>query len=128
MARRRTAAYRTLGQYGEIGGVRRFWVPCSLFASPLARGERTKVRGSSPPGGTNRWSNPHRSPFVGPAHSFALKRKNHLPIVLHADDSPAVLLCFIVEGLSESADLRIGKPFSGPVGVFPLGVIVQDEQ
>src|SRR6478752_6913688 len=74
------------------------------------------------------WRSTQTKSLRRPAHSFALKRKNHLPIVLHADDSPAVLLRLIIEGLSESADFRIGKPFSGPVSVFPFGVIVQDEE
>src|SRR6476469_620737 len=74
------------------------------------------------------WRSTQTKSLRRPAHSFALKRKNHLPIVLHADDSPAVLLRLVVEGLGESADLRIGKPFSGPVGVLTLGIIVQHEQ
>jgi hypothetical protein len=33
-------AYKTLGQYGETGGVRRLSVPCRLFRlSPWPRGE-----------------------------------------------------------------------------------------
>ena len=66
--------------------------------------------------------------IFGPAHSFVLKGKNHLPILLHADDCPAVLLRLVVERLRERADFRVGKPFSGTVRVLPLCVIVQHEQ
>ena len=37
-----------------------------------------------------------------------LKRKNPFPIVLHADDDPAVLLRLGHERVTERADLRLG--------------------
>src|SRR4029077_8307138 len=108
-------AYKTLGQYGEIGCVRRFWVPCCFFASPLGQGERRSANLQA----TNC--------TLGPARSFVFKRKDYLPIVLHADDSPAVLLRLIVKGLRERADLRIGQARGRAVGVFAFRVVVKHQ-
>ena len=41
------------------------------------------------------------------------ERKDAFPIVLHADDVPAVLLCFVVERLGESSDLGVRQPLRG---------------
>ncbi len=62
--------------------------------------------------------------WVGPARSFSLKRKNRLPIIFHADDSPAILLRLVIKGLRERADFRVRQSLSGAVGVLPLGIIV----
>src|SRR6516225_5825774 len=56
-----------------------------------------------------------------------IKGKDALPIVLHADDGPAVLLRLVVERLSKGADLRIGKSLRRTVGVFALRVVVEQE-
>jgi hypothetical protein len=40
--------------------------------------------------------------------SLFLKGEYALPVVLHADDGPALLLCLVVQGLRERADLGIG--------------------
>src|SRR5882757_1917491 len=63
----------------------------------------------------------------GTLHSLALKGKDRLPIVLHADDRPAVLHRLVIERLRERPDFRVGQPFSGTVGVFAFGIVVQDE-
>src|SRR6266481_1485565 len=60
-----------------------------------------------------------------PAHSFVLKRKDYLPIILHADDHPAVLLRLVVERLRERADFRVRQPFSGTVRILSLCIVVQ---
>src|SRR5260370_38102022 len=59
--------------------------------------------------------------------SVLLEGEDLFPIVLHADHSPAVLLRFIVEFLGEGADLGLGQPMSGTVGVFAFRIVVQDE-
>src|SRR5208337_4578320 len=55
------------------------------------------------------------------------EREDALPVVLHADDEPAVLLRLVVERLRERADLRVGQPLSRPIGVFAFRVIVQHD-
>ena len=65
--------------------------------------------------------------FLNPAHSFALKRKDYFPIILHADDCPAILLRLVVKSLGERADFRVGQPVSGTVRIFAFCIVVQDE-
>src|SRR6516165_8814085 len=50
-----------------------------------------------------------------------IKGKDALPIVLHADDGPAILLRLVVERLRKGADLGIGK------SLLALRVVVQHE-
>jgi hypothetical protein len=50
-----------------------------------------------------------------------------IPVVLHADDEPAVLLCFIVEGLGEGADLGVWKPQRRTIGLLALCIVMQYE-
>jgi hypothetical protein len=57
-----------------------------------------------------------------------LECEDPLPVVLHADDCPAVLLRFIIQRLSERADLRVGKSLRRSVGILALGVVVQHQQ
>src|SRR4030095_1080169 len=53
-----------------------------------------------------------------------LERKDTFPVVLHADDGPALLLCFVVEGLCESADLGVAQALRRAVGVFAPLIVV----
>src|SRR5262249_4584322 len=55
------------------------------------------------------------------------EREDTLPVVLHANDSPAVLLRLVVERLRKGADLRIRKSLRRTVGVFALRVVVQHQ-
>jgi hypothetical protein len=57
--------------------------------------------------------------------SGVFERKDPLPVVLHADHCPAVLLRFIVKCLGERADLAGGKSLCRAVGVFAFRVVVQ---
>src|SRR6184192_2630269 len=50
-----------------------------------------------------------------------------LPVVLHADHCPAVLLRLVIESLWESADLRVRQTLRRAIGIFALCVVVQDE-
>src|SRR5437773_8086135 len=50
-----------------------------------------------------------------------------LPVVLHADHCPAVLLRLVIESLRESADLRVRQTLRRAIGIFALRVVVQDE-
>src|SRR5215813_13504238 len=43
--------------------------------------------------------------------SLALKTKDCLPIILHADDSPTALLRLVIKRLRERADFRVGQSF-----------------
>jgi len=45
---------------------------------------------------------------AAPGDALLVERKDALPVVLHADDRPAVLLRLIVKRLGEGADLGIG--------------------
>src|SRR4030095_17062826 len=59
-----------------------------------------------------------RSPVSATGTFALLERKDAFPVVLHADDGPALLLCFVVEGLRESADFRVAQSLRRAVGVF----------
>src|SRR5271166_2589210 len=48
---------------------------------------------------------------------LVLKGENTLPVVLHADDDPAILLCLVVERLGEGADHLLGRDPVHPLGV-----------
>ena len=56
-----------------------------------------------------------------------IKRENALPVVLHADYGPAILLRFVMERLSEYSDLRVWKSLGWPVRIFALRVVVQHQ-
>src|SRR5208283_1448322 len=44
-----------------------------------------------------------------------LEREDALPVVLHADNGPALLLCLVVQCLSESSDLGVSHREPRPV-------------
>src|SRR5207302_6212615 len=67
------------------------------------------------------------SPFPLVEFLSLLECKNVLPVILHADDCPAVLLRLVIERLCERADFRFGQSLSGTVGVFAFRIVVQDE-
>src|SRR5436305_12771961 len=50
-----------------------------------------------------------------------------LPVVLHADHCPAVLLRLVIESLRESANLRVRQTLRRAIGIFALSVFVQEE-
>src|SRR5438874_13816614 len=50
-----------------------------------------------------------------------------LPVVLHADHCPALLLRLVIESLREGADLRVRQTFRRAVGVLAVRIVVQDE-
>src|ERR1022692_1529548 len=54
-----------------------------------------------------------------------LPSENPLPVVLHADDEPTLRLGFVVQCLSEGADLGIRQSLGRAVGIIALCVIVQ---
>src|ERR1035438_10314143 len=54
-----------------------------------------------------------------------LPSENPLPVVLHADDEPTLRLGFVVQCLSEGADLGIRQSLGRTVGILALCVIVQ---
>ena len=57
-----------------------------------------------------------------PTHSYALKRENHFPIILHADDNPAVLFRLVIERLGERADFRVGQSLSRAICILPVRI------
>ena len=64
-----------------------------------------------------------RCPLCAKSRPRALvKRKDALPVVLHADDGPAILLRLVVQRLRKGADLGVGKSLRRTVGVFALRV------
>src|SRR4029434_5780161 len=68
-----------------------------------------------------------RSPVAATGTFALLERKDAFPVVLHADDGPALLLCFVVEGLRESADLGVAQALRRAVGVFAPLIVVQHQ-
>src|SRR5262245_39174945 len=68
-----------------------------------------------------------RSSNRSPGARFAFEREDALPVVLHADHIPAVLLRFVIQRLREGADLGHGQPLRRAVGVLPLVVVVQHQ-
>src|SRR5271163_2695419 len=55
----------------------------------------------------------------------SLEREDALPVVLHANDDPALLPGHIVHLLAEGPDRRIRQSLRGAVGVFAHRVVVQ---
>src|SRR5271157_1004062 len=53
--------------------------------------------------------------------------KDDFPVVLHADDEPAILLRLVVKRLGEGADLGVRQSLSWAVGILALGVVVQNK-
>jgi hypothetical protein len=64
---------------------------------------------------------------VRSASRALLEREDALPVVLHADHRPAVLLSLVVKRLSEGADLGVRQALRRTVGIFALRVVVQHE-
>ena len=62
----------------------------------------------------------------GQAHSDG-SGKDRLPVVLHADHRPAVLLGLVDQRLGERADLGVRQAVRGAVGVLALGVVVEHQ-
>src|SRR5277367_3049608 len=56
-----------------------------------------------------------------------IERKYALPVILHADYGPAVLLRLFVKCGREGADLAVGQALRWPVSVFTHRVIVQHQ-
>src|SRR5579863_7779387 len=56
-----------------------------------------------------------------------VEREDALPVVLHADDDPAVLRRLIVKLRGKTADFGAGQALSRTVGVLSLAIVVQDE-
>ena len=81
--------------------------------------ERTKTpalrKGQSP---TGQW-------FDIAFGAALLEGENAVPVVLHPDDCPALLVRLVVESLAESPDLGVGQPLRRSVGIFALVVVVQ---
>src|ERR1700735_1387951 len=55
------------------------------------------------------------------------EREYPLPVVLHADDRPALALRLVVECLGEGSDSAVRQAVGWPVGIFALRVVVQPE-
>ena len=55
-------------------------------------------------------------------------REDLLPVVLHADDGPAVLLRLVVERLRKGTELGVRQSLGRAVGVFARGIVVKHQQ
>src|SRR5271170_6250702 len=53
-----------------------------------------------------------------------LKRKDALPVVLHADHRPVLLLRHVIHRLAQGADLGVGESLRRAVGVFAYCIVV----
>src|SRR5690349_2505470 len=98
--------------------------PCQLSPS---RGASTPRKQHAPTRKANLHTVSRGKPPSARTAAPLFERKNSLPVVLHADDSPAVLLRLIVKRLRKSADLRIGKPLRRTIGVFAPCIVVQQQ-
>src|SRR5271156_2729799 len=56
-----------------------------------------------------------------------VERENTLPIVLHADHNPTVLVCSSHQRFGESPDVRIRTTAGWPIGVLAVSVIVMHQ-
>src|SRR5215213_10300675 len=63
----------------------------------------------------------------GLTHVVLLEREYGLPVILHADDGPTLLLCLVIKRLREGADLGTGQPCDRAVRIFAPRVVVQHE-
>src|SRR5580698_10083185 len=59
--------------------------------------------------------------------SLCFWRKDGLPVVLHTDHDPSVLVGFGHESVRKSTNVGIRKTAAGAVGVLALRVVVVDE-
>src|SRR5215813_10658746 len=112
--------------------------PCSNCAIALLQGPacnevvlrhktattRAGVRLTTSPPSSN--ANPFLLLSPGSA-TDSVRRKDVLPVVLHADHHPAVLLRLVIERLGEGADLGVGQASGRAVGVLTRGVVVQQQ-
>jgi hypothetical protein len=53
--------------------------------------------------------------YVGNSSGSAIEPEDALPVFLHADHDPAILLCLVVQILGEGADFRVGEPLGRAV-------------
>src|SRR5205814_1478779 len=56
-----------------------------------------------------------------------LEGEDLLPVVLHADRCPALLLRLVIKSLWESADLRVRQTLRRAIGIFALCVVVKHQ-
>src|SRR5262245_47074983 len=71
-------------------------------------------------------STPHRAKVLAEI-MLLLERKHSLPVVLHADHRPAVLLGLVIKRWSESADLAVRQTLRRAIGVFAGGIVMQHQ-
>jgi len=57
-----------------------------------------------------------------------LRRKDHLPVVLHAHDGPAVLLRVVFQRGREVTVFHLRQSARGTIGKLTLRIVVQHEQ
>src|SRR6266700_5372392 len=67
------------------------------------------------------------SPFPLVEFLSLLECKDLFPIVLHADDCPAIFLRLVIERLRKRSDFGVGQPMSGAVRILSLCIVVQHE-
>ena len=56
------------------------------------------------------------------------EREDAFPVVLRADEGPALLLRLVVQRLGEGADLGVGEPLGRAVSILALRIVVQHER
>src|SRR5262249_59692984 len=61
------------------------------------------------------------------SNASLFEREDALPVVLHADHDPTLLLRLVVERRGEGADLGVGQPARRTVGVLALRIVVEHE-
>ena len=56
-----------------------------------------------------------------------LEPEDALPVVLHADNDPAILLGLVEQLLSKRTYLRVGEALGWPIRIFAHRIVVEDE-
>src|SRR5262245_16351777 len=104
-------------------------VACTRTSASPGRGAGIGASSKKTPVGPLRsW---RRTAFIRPVGQpppravLFLEGKDALPVVLHADGHPSLLLRLVVQRLGEGANLGIRQPLRGAVLVLPFPVIVQ---
>ena len=59
--------------------------------------------------------------------ALLLEREDPFPVVLHADDCPALFLRLVVQRLGEGADPGIGEPLGWAIRILALRVVMQHD-
>src|SRR5215510_7583395 len=64
-------------------------------------------------------------PSLATSSKSLFEREDALPVLLHADDHPAVPHRLVIKLLREGSDLAVGKSLCRSIGIFTIGVVME---